>query len=473
MIGVWGASRAIPTVAWDGVVDLRQTNGVFRPLHGVNGGPLCYRGTVDLSAYHREIGVPFTRLHDVVWVNADAVDVHTVFPDFRDDPADPANYDFRATDDYVAAVLSTGSQVIYRLGESIEHTARKYRVHPPADPERWAAICAGIVAHYNEGWAGGFRHGIRYWEIWNEPDVRPAMWTGSDEEFFRLYEVTARTLKSKFPAIRVGGPGVGNAGAFEDTTFRPAPFVQRFLAFCRERRVPLDFLSWHRYAADPWDLAQRATAVRRLLDEGGFSSTESHLNEWNFLPGDDWGPMLRDGQGAARERWFAEIQGPAGAAFAATVLILLQDRPVDVAAYFTGEIQGFGLFDFHGTPRLTFQAFRAFRALLETPQRVAVPEPEPGNPVLAAGVSSDLRRATILVVLPVAPGPAGPRVPKAGPIRLTLRGLPAGATGRWVMNAIDGGHDARAVGQGPWTAAEPILEGSLRGPGILWITVTW
>jgi hypothetical protein len=68
-------------------VDFSQTNGVIRPLHGVNLGPLCYRGMVDLSAYNRELGVPLTRLHDVVWVNYDAVDISTIFRDFRNDPA--------------------------------------------------------------------------------------------------------------------------------------------------------------------------------------------------------------------------------------------------------------------------------------------------------------------------------------------------------------------------------------------------
>src|SRR4051794_7984798 len=66
--------------------DFGQTNGLIRPLHGVNLGPLCYRGTVDLSAYHRELAVPLTRLHDVSWVNAEAVDIHTIFPDFHNDP---------------------------------------------------------------------------------------------------------------------------------------------------------------------------------------------------------------------------------------------------------------------------------------------------------------------------------------------------------------------------------------------------
>jgi hypothetical protein len=55
--------------------------------------------------------------------------------------------------------------VNYRLGQNIEHTARNYFAHKPADFDRWAAICLGIIRHYNEGWAHGFRHGIRYFEV--------------------------------------------------------------------------------------------------------------------------------------------------------------------------------------------------------------------------------------------------------------------------------------------------------------------
>ena len=132
-------------------VDFSRTNGLIRPLHGVNLGPLCYRGMVDLSPYHRELGVPLTRLHDVVWVNYDAVDVSTIFRDFRNDPAQSESYEFAATDDYIAAIVNTGSPILYRLGESIEHTPRQYRVHPPKDFAKWAEICCAIIRHYNEG----------------------------------------------------------------------------------------------------------------------------------------------------------------------------------------------------------------------------------------------------------------------------------------------------------------------------------
>jgi hypothetical protein len=143
-------------------VDFSKAAGIIRPLHGVNLGPLCYRGMVDLTAYHTALNLPLTRVHDVVWVNYDAVDISSIFRDFRNDPARAESYEFAATDDYLAAIINAGSPILYRLGESIEHTPRKYRVHPPPDFRQWADICCAIIRHYNEGWADGFHHQIRY-----------------------------------------------------------------------------------------------------------------------------------------------------------------------------------------------------------------------------------------------------------------------------------------------------------------------
>ena len=122
--------------------------------------------------------------------------------------------------------------------------------------------------------------------------------------------------------------------------------------------------SWHTYTSSPKDLADNARHVRDLLDGCGVQRTESHLNEWNY--GFDW----RDEE--SRRRSFAMLQGPAGASFCAAVLTLLQDSPVDVANYYTGDTQWFGMFDPYGVPRKTFFAFKAFRLLLETPGRVSV-----------------------------------------------------------------------------------------------------
>jgi hypothetical protein len=388
------------------------------------------------------------------------VDVSTIFREFRDDPAEPANYDFAATDDYVAAVIAAGSPVLYRLGESIEHTPRKYRVHPPADPAKWAEICCRIVRHYNEGWAAGFRHGIRYWEIWNEPENRPAMWTGTDEQFLDLYTATARAIKDRWPELKVGGPSIGDTGRFEGDAFQPSAFLSRFLRHCREQRLPLDFFSWHRYAADPSDLARRARAIRQLLDAAGFPDTESHLNEWNFLPGEDWRPMMREGQGVERERWNAVLRGPQGAAFAAWALVSLQDAPVDMANFYTAEIQMFGMFDFNGVPQPTYHAFRAFSTLLDTPQRVPTPPGAAGQPAVWAGRDAVGTRAAILLSV---------FDPASGLPDLVIRGLPwPGWSTTFRVRVLNvAHHDLERVDQGDLPQDGRVFLGRFASPAVV------
>src|ERR1044072_2276284 len=95
-------------------LDYSKTNGVIRPLHGINKGPLTGGGLVDLTARHRELAPPFTRLHDCHWPVPDVVDIHVVFPNFSTDTSKPENYDFAMTDEYIAAVRATGAEVIYR-----------------------------------------------------------------------------------------------------------------------------------------------------------------------------------------------------------------------------------------------------------------------------------------------------------------------------------------------------------------------
>src|SRR5262245_21354274 len=176
-------------------VDFSRTNGVIRPLHGGNNGPLCYGELVDLTKFHQEVAIPFTRLHDSAWPYPDIVDIHAIFPNFDADPESPASYRFGPTDDYLRAITNTGARIVFRLGESIEHAKRKRYVHPPRDPKKWVAICLGIIRHYNEGWADGHRFDIGYWEIWNEPENRPAVWTGTQKQFYQLYATTANAIK--------------------------------------------------------------------------------------------------------------------------------------------------------------------------------------------------------------------------------------------------------------------------------------
>ncbi len=377
--------------------DFSVRTGTIRPLHGINKGPLAPGGIFEVIQEQKALGIPFTRLHDCGWPNPYVVDHHAVFPNPNADPTQPESYDFRLTDEYINAVRQTGAEPIYRLGQSIEHTRVKRYVHPPADMEKWAAICIGIIRHYNEGWANGFHHNIRYWEIWNEPENRPTMWSGTDDDYLRLYRVAATAIKKQFPALKVGGPALGSSGSFVKGEFRPTDFATAFLAMCRKDKVPLNFFSWHCYTADPTELSARSRAIRRLLDSKGFTETENHLNEWNFLPGNTWDPISRSGTADTRQRYFEEMAGPPGAAFVVASLLELQDAPIDVGNFYHGELGGFGIFTEQGVPLKSYQALRAFQGLVETPRRVATRGAVAGKLAFAAGLGTDGREASFLV----------------------------------------------------------------------------
>jgi hypothetical protein len=396
-------------------IDLNARNGTIRPLHGVNLGPIQMNGWADASALFKEMAIPHTRLHDCPYAVPETVDVHSIFPIFDADPRDPKNYRFAITDDYIQAILDTGSQIIYRLGETIEHyTRNKYFVHPPRDFEKWAEICVNIIRHYNEGWAKGFHHNIRYWEIWNEPWLQPNCWTGKDEDYFRLYEVAAKAIKRHNPKLLVGGPSSAGSG--------PRDFGERLLKHCRRTGAPLDFYTWHCYALDPVPIVEQSVEIREMLVRNGFAKAECHLNEWNYLPAEAWLFNSPKKNPDCIRRAVEEISGIQGAVFTAATLALMQDGPLDVANYYWARGDYWGLLDSYGAPRKNYYAFKAFRSMLDTPQRAktTVNHALKGYALLAgtSPVPSLARRGADLASREPPPYPSlsrrGARLPRAG-----------------------------------------------------------
>ena len=306
-------------------VDFDKRIGAVKPMHAVNNGPV-YKFAADqritnIDAF-REAGIPYARNHDASFLatygGEHTVDVHAIFPNFDADPNDPASYDFPITDEYIKVCEYAGVRTYYRLGSKIEHNVKKYGTLPPKDFHKWAVICEHIIRHYTEGWADGFHYDITYWEIWNEPDLDPddsthkRCWGGTKAQFFELYHIAATHLKACFPHLKIGGPALAHN----------LVWAEEFLA---QLRAPLDFFSWHIYAKDPRRITARAEKVRALLDQYGFSDTESILNEWNYVrgwTGDDWLYTLK-----------AE-KSLKGAAFIAGTMCECQRGTVDLLMYY-------------------------------------------------------------------------------------------------------------------------------------------
>jgi len=262
-------------------VDFSAESGPVKPLHGVNGGiqESAYAGsTLELV---RAARIPYFRPHDVADNGSHGgphlVDISAIFPDFDADVNDPASYDFHFTDAFIEKVYRAGSQMYYRLGQTIESLSKTYHVDPPKDFKKWAQICEHIIRHYNEGWADGFHYGIEYWEIWNEPDhSKPICWTGTQEEFYEFYEVVYRYLKNKFPNLQIGGPALLGSPSTG----------KAFIEAMAKRNVPLDFLSWHMYFHTVEAFRNNVNFFRKILDENGYTDTPSFIDEWSIKPFD-------------------------------------------------------------------------------------------------------------------------------------------------------------------------------------------
>lgn len=335
----------------------------LKAVHGVNLGPVHREGLVDLTDRFREARFPFVRLHDCPLSYRETVDIPCVFPLFHLDPEDERNYRFGRTDAYLKRIVDVGAEVVYRLGVSIQGNPNfRFDTDPPEDPEKWADICCAIIRHYNEGWADGFHFGIRYWEIWNEPDNGPNQWNGTMDEFIDFYICTATRIKKAFPGIQIGGPAFGRTFGGNS---RKA--VEGFLTRVKAGGAPLDFLSWHVYGDRPGKFREYAILAREVLDTLGYEDAESHLNEWNLQPfNNDWARM-RSTPENSRE-FFEYKNGPAGGAFTASALCDFQDAPLDMTNYYSASTFNYGMFNSYGIPQKPYFVFLAYRRLLdETP----------------------------------------------------------------------------------------------------------
>ncbi|MDQ6647361.1 MAG: hypothetical protein M3Y93_09015 [Pseudomonadota bacterium] len=129
---------------------------------------------------------------------------------------------------FMPTALASGKQTTFHY---------KANVTPPADYGKWATLVSKAASHWIDRYGA---NEVALWpmEVWNEPNM-DSFWTGSQEDYFHLFEVTYKALKHVHPSLTVGGP----------VTAKNA-WIDEFIEYCKKAGVPPDFISTHTYPTD-------------------------------------------------------------------------------------------------------------------------------------------------------------------------------------------------------------------------------
>jgi xylan 1,4-beta-xylosidase len=231
-------------------------------------------------------------------------------------------------------------------------------VTPPRDYAQWGELIRRLVEHWVE------RYGIEevaqwYFEVWNEPNLQ-AFWTGDQQAYFRLYQTTATAIKAIDERLQVGGPATAQNAWVED-----------FLKFCKDNKLPADFVSTHFYPTDAFGeigadtITQLEHAPLDVMRSRALSAKEQAggrpllYTEWNITSNP------RD-----------PLHDQSFAAALAVRIAMSVDDVVDAYSYWTfSDIfeenyfpsvpfhGGFGLLNLHGIAKPIYRAFEMMQSL--------------------------------------------------------------------------------------------------------------
>ncbi|MEO8887999.1 MAG: xylan 1,4-beta-xylosidase [Jatrophihabitantaceae bacterium] len=252
-----------------------------------------------------EIGVEFAealrQAHDDLGVRR--VRAHAILDDDNHvvtrDAAGGLRFDFTEIDRLYDQLLGLGLRPVVEvsfmpavIARDPEQTVFTYRgiISPPRDWSEWHDVVRALAAHLVERYGLDEVAGWGF-EIWNEPNLE-VFWTGTQQEYLRLYDEAARAVKSVDERLLVGGPSTA-AGEW----------VETLAAHAERDGVPLDFLTSHTYGNLPID-------ARASLRRHGFGDVPVWWTEWgvgstHFGPihdGVSGAPFVLSGLAAAQGR---------------------------------------------------------------------------------------------------------------------------------------------------------------------------
>jgi xylan 1,4-beta-xylosidase len=316
-----------------------------------------------LAYVKKECGFRYIRMHGLL---TDDMGV------YKEDKNGNPEYNFMYVDVLFDYLLSIGIKPFVELGfmptalASGDKTIFWWRgnVTPPKDYDKWACLITNLVQHFTERY-GADEVKTWYFEVWNEPNLTPWFWTGTQEEYFNLYIYSARAIKNVNPSYRVGGPATAGAA-----------WEAELIEYCKKNDVPIDFISTHAYGVNqgyldeygnmgtvldrkPMSLSCDVLQSRKEIAESSMPALELHYTEWSasYTPSD---PIHDSYHEAAYVLQKIKQVGDAANSMSYWVFT---DIFEEAGPRFTPFHGGFGMLNTHGINKPVFYAYQFLNRL--------------------------------------------------------------------------------------------------------------
>jgi xylan 1,4-beta-xylosidase len=238
----------------------------------------------DLALVHQECGFKYIRFHGLL---QDEMGVYA-----EDKKGNPV-YNFQYIDILYDSILNTGMKPFVEFGFMPEKMISgdktvfwwKGNITPPKDYAKWQGLIQELVQHWTKRY-GEAEVKQWYFEVWNEPNLH-FFWSGTQADYFKLYDVTSKAIKKVSSDYRVGGPATAGRGWISET-----------IEFASKNKLPLDFITTHDYGVqgvgfdedgeqklflvtEPGAIIDGVKEVAAKIKKSTMPSLPLHYTEWS------------------------------------------------------------------------------------------------------------------------------------------------------------------------------------------------
>jgi hypothetical protein len=155
---------------------------------------------------------------------------------------------------------------------------------PPANWNTWQTVVDSITSKI----VNQFGITNAYFEVWNEPDL--GSWTGSMQDYFKLYKYTFDGVKSANATTKVGGPAVNfwanniywqpSYGYVSNTKADSSLIGQLLDSSIVWNKIP-DFISWHNFNLTYQTFVNASQYIQQKLANLSLPNMPLIVSEWN------------------------------------------------------------------------------------------------------------------------------------------------------------------------------------------------